>query len=84
MDFLDKTWKKGLKQKKEHHQILHIQNSLGTKFQLKLKYQNFWTKLTENSYFQSKKEQNKNYHRILHIQVNLGSKFYLQQTIQIF
>ena len=38
MDFLEKTWKKGLKQKKEHHQILHIQNSLGTKFQLKLKY----------------------------------------------
>ena len=31
-----------------HHQILHIQISLGTKFQLQLIALNFWTKLTQN------------------------------------
>ena len=35
MDFLDNTCKKGQKRKKEHHnRILHIQISLGSKFQL--------------------------------------------------
>ena len=39
--------KKGVKQKSEHdHQILHIQNSSITKFQIKLTILNFWTKLT--------------------------------------
>ena len=48
IDILNKTCKKkGLKQKKEHHRlILHIQNGLGTKFQLKLTILNFWTTLT--------------------------------------
>ena len=37
----------GPKQKKEnHHRILDIRNSLGTKFQLSLTILNFWTKLT--------------------------------------
>ena len=57
MDFLDITFKKGLKQKKEHHrQILPSRNSLRAKFQLKLKILNFSTKLTQKRYFQSKKE----------------------------
>ena len=35
--FFEKLPKKGLKHKKEHqHRILHIRNSLGTKFELKL------------------------------------------------
>ena len=29
-----------------HHQVLHIQNSLGIKFQLKLTILNLWTRLT--------------------------------------
>ena len=57
VDFWDKTFKKGLKQKKKnHHRILHIRNSLGAKFKLKLAISNFWTKLTRKRYFQSKKE----------------------------
>ena len=43
-----------LQQRKErHHQILHIQYRLGTKFQLQMTV--FWTKLTQNMCFQSKK-----------------------------
>ena len=34
-------------------EIIHTRNSLGTKFQLKLTL-NFWTKLTQNRYFQPK------------------------------
>ena len=45
-DFLNKTCRKGLKQKNEHrHRILHIRNSPGTKFQLEIKILNFCTKL---------------------------------------
>ena len=43
---------------------------------------NFWIKLTQKGYFQTKKI--KNYHQILHIKINLDSKFELQQTILIF
>ena len=35
----------------QNHQILHIQNSLGTKFQVKLTILNFWIKLTQKRYF---------------------------------
>ena len=53
MGFFHRTYKKGLKQKKEHpRRILHIQNSLDTKCQLKLTILNFWTKLTQKEYFQ--------------------------------
>ena len=52
MDFLDKTCKKGLKQKSEHHHCtLHIPNGLTIL--------NFWTKLTQKEYFRSKKEKKK-------------------------
>ena len=40
---------------------------VGTKFQLKLTILNFWTKLTQKSHFQSKKENNENHHQIVHI-----------------
>ena len=39
-----------------HDWILHIQISLDTKFQLKLKILIFWTKFAQNGYFQSKSE----------------------------
>ena len=35
----------------QNHQILHIQNSLGTKFQVKVTIMNFWIKLTQKRYF---------------------------------
>ena len=55
--FWTKLAKKGLKQEKEHlHRILHIRNNVGAKFQLKLTILNFWTKLTQKEYFQSKKK----------------------------
>ena len=61
---------------------MHIEVSLATKFRLKLTLLNFWVKLTQKEYLQTKK--NENYHRILHIQINLDSKFQLQQTILTF
>ena len=38
-EFLDKTCRKKFQAKKgeDHHRLLHIQNSLGTKFEIKLK-----------------------------------------------
>ena len=33
-----------MKKSKQHHPILHVQNSLGTKFQVKVTILNFWTK----------------------------------------
>ena len=58
MDFWTKLAQNGLKQKKKenHHRVLQIRNSLGTKFQFKLIILNFWTKLTQKGYFRSKKE----------------------------
>ena len=45
--FFRQNMQKYLKQKSEHrHRILHIQNGLDTKFQLKLTILNFWTKST--------------------------------------
>ena len=87
MDFLGRTCKKkGPKVPSVYYRrILYIQNSLGTKFQLKLAILNFWTKLTHKGYFRSKKrKKNENHHRILHIQIILDFKFQLQQTILIF
>ena len=51
-----KMQKKGVTQKVNHHQILHIWNSLDTKFQLKLTILNFLIKLTQKGYFCSKKK----------------------------
>ena len=53
-----------------------------TKFCPKPTLLNFWAKLTQKEYFQSKK--NENHHRILHIPINPGSKVQLQQTILIY
>ena len=42
-------------------QILHVRNSLGTKFQVKLTILKFWSKITQKEHFRSKKEE-KNLH----------------------
>ena len=58
MIFFEKTCKKGLKQKSEHHHwIISIWNSLSTKFQSKslLTILNFWIKLNKKGNFQYKK-----------------------------
>ena len=82
---MEKICKKSSNRKSEfYHQILYIQNSLGTKLQLKLTILNLLTKSIKNGHFQSQKEKNENRHQILHIQISLGSKFRLQQTILIF
>ena len=76
--FLDKTRKKGLKWKSEHHyKNLHIEISLATKFCLKLTILNFWIKLTQKGYFRTKNK--RKIYRILHIKMNLNSKFQLEQ-----
>ena len=56
---------------------MDIEVSLATKFRLKLTLLDFWLKLTQKEYLQTKKKEN--YHRILHIQINLDSKLKLQQ-----
>ena len=67
MDFLDKTCKKGLKQKSEHHHCtLHIPNGLTIL--------NFWTKLTQKEYFRSKKEKKK---------MKITIEFYIFQFVQV-
>ena len=55
---------------------------VGTKFRLKMAPLNFWIKLTQKDYLQTKKSEN--YHQILNIQINLDFKFQLPQTIMIF
>ena len=45
---------------------------------------NYWTKLTQKEYFQSKNEKNENLHQILHFQVSLRFKFQLPQLFFIF
>ena len=42
-------------------QILHVRNSLGTKFQVKLTVLKFWSKITQKEHFRSKKQE-KNLH----------------------
>ena len=45
IDFLKKTCEKMSETEKVNITILHIRNSPGTKFQLKIKILNFWTEL---------------------------------------
>ena len=60
------------KQKSEHqHWILYILIiSLGTKFQLKMKILNFWTKFTQSVFLVGNKK-SELYHWILHIWIGL-------------
>ena len=55
-DFLNKTYKKKVQNKKSehHHRILHIRNSLGTKFQLKLTILNFLDQINPKRVLESK------------------------------
>ena len=77
-DFLKKSCEKRSKTEKVNISILHIRNSPGTKFQLKMKILNFWTKLINRKIvfpISKGKDGKGNYHRILHIRISLGSKF---------
>ena len=47
-----------IEESEHHYKILHIQISLGTKFRLKLIFLNFWIKLTQKGYFQTKSSEN--------------------------
>ena len=77
--FQQKVPKEGLKTKSErHHQILHIQNTLGTKFRLKLTFLNFLIKLIQKRISDLKK--NENHSQILHIRISLGFKFDSQNS----
>ena len=79
--FQQKLPKKGLNRKSErHYQILHIENTLGTKFQLKLTFLNFLIKLIQKGISDLK---NENHHQILQIQLSLGFKFESQHTVLI-
>ena len=51
--FFGENLQKGFKTKKSEHnnRVLHIRNSLGTKFELKLTISIFYTKLTQKGYF---------------------------------
>ena len=78
MNLLDKTCKRGPKQKRDHHhQILHIQNNLGIKFQRKLK-------ILDEINQKGDHKHKKNHHQILHIRNSPGAKFQLHKTILLF
>ena len=54
---MTKLAKKGTKQKKRtYHWILHIGNSIGTKFSINMTVLNFWTKLKQKWCFRSLKK----------------------------
>ena len=58
---MTKLAKKGTKQKKRtYHRILHIGNSIGTKFSINMTVLNFWTKLKQKWCFRSLKKKKKN------------------------
>ena len=58
MDFFSQNLQKRVNRASEyHHQILHIRNILGIKFQIELTILSFWTKLTQKRYFRSKTEE---------------------------
>ena len=61
MNFLDRACKKVVYNKKieYNHQILHIQNSLGAKFQLKLTIFKFWIEVIKKGFISDlQKEKN--------------------------
>ena len=61
MDFLEKNLQKIVQNRKVTITIKFyiFKKSVGTKFQLKLKILDFWTKLAQKGYFQFKKEKRK-------------------------
>ena len=74
----------GQKQKSAHdHWILHTRISLGTKFQIKLTIQIFWTKFAQNSIF-GLKQKSEHHYWILNSRISLCTKFQFKLTILIF
>ena len=71
--------------KSYHHRwIVHIQISLGTKFQLKLTILIFWTKFAPKMVFSVENGKSEQHHQILHIRINIDTKFQLKLSILIF
>ena len=66
--------------KSEHHRILQIWISLGTKFQLKMTVFIIWTKFAQKRYFHSEKKR-EHHHWILHTGSIRETRFHLKLTI---
>ena len=72
------------KQKTEpDHWILHVQISLGTKFQPKLTILIFWTRFAQKGY-SDKKKKSEDHHWILQTQISIGTKLQLKLAILIY
>ena len=88
MEFLDQIKPKdgisNLKKKKKnenHHQILNVQISLGSKYQLQQTILIYWNKFPKQECFEMKTK-NEHYHWIFDIRISLGINF--EQTILNF
>ena len=68
----------------DHHWILYIWISVGTKFQLKLTYFEFLDQICPNTAFPVKKGKIEYHHWILHIWISQSTKFQLKLTILVF
>ena len=64
-----------------HHWILHIQVSIGTKFQLKPTISD---KIYPKNVFLVEIRKSEHHHWILHMRIGLGTKFQLRLTILMF
>ena len=62
--------------KEHHHRILHVQSSLGNKFQHEQTILIFWTKFAQKG-ISSPKQKKWNNPRILHIQISVSTKLIL-------
>ena len=72
-------------EKSEHSLlILHIQNTVGTKFQLKLIILTFQTKFAQKGHFWIENEKSEHRYWILHIWISVGTKFQLKLIILTF
>ena len=69
---------------KNHHQILDIRISLGSKFQLQQIILIFWNKFPKKRTLLVKKRKDEHHHWFLRTRISLSTKFQLKLTILIF
>ena len=69
------------KRKENHHWILHIRISLGSKIQFQQNFDFFGISFPKKGNFRSKKEKNEYHHWIIHIRISPNIKFQLKLTI---
>ena len=83
---MEKLYFRSKKEKMEnHHRILQIWISLGSKFQLQQKNLIFSEQnCTQKESFRSKATKNEHHHWILHIRISLGTKLQLELKILVF